>query len=707
MIAALAALAAASLAWGQTFDAAIVNAGTPGPHVQDLEDSLRCATRGWGAPSATGARERFDLADVVVFDASLSTPTAADLAPFAAVFYTANQPPADPQLLGDAFGAYLAAGGGIVIAGEALLVDYRPAGAFATGGWLPVAGNGSLVVPGGGLGIAAADASLAWDIGPTVGHPILWGFTAFDGDGSMQVQGQTVRSEAERIADWSNGVWAVAVREQGAGRTVALNMNPASDLVLSSSWRADTDGAQLLAGVLQWAARYERPQACANVDIARDRNCNDIDASVEGLTPIDVSSDLCQSMIDPETSQPYDNADDYWSHAVFDCAYPTFGFDTDNDFLSSGLIEVFVDGVDEPWVTYTLACDNCGDIFNPNQINTDCDASGDVCDGCPYVATDGPSGNQDADCLDDACDNCVATPNADQADTDGDGDGDACDNCPGVANPSVLGPGTETQLDADGDGFGDACDTCIQVPNVDQIDADGDELGDACDNCVDVPNLDQRDGDDDGVGDACDNCPSVQTGDITDRDLDGVGDACDNCLDDANGDQSDLDDDGWGDVCDNCPVFGNAEQSDQDGDGWGDFCDDCPETPDPLQLDVDLDGVGDACDNCLGLANSPQQDTDADGLGDACDLCEFMPSDNNEDRDGDGVGDICDNCPDDPNPDQADADGDTLGDACDAFSIRGGGELGVSGCTVGATPAPWIVVLLLAARRRLGDVPRG
>src|SRR3970040_1530763 len=76
----------------------------------------------------------------------------------------------------------------------------------------------------------------------------------------------------------------------------------------------------------------------------------------------------------------------------------------------------------------------------------------------------------DGDTIDDAIDNCPDVVNEDQADTDGDGVGDACndaddtdgdeyanllDNCPDDANPG--------QEDTDGDGIGDACDPINNV----------------------------------------------------------------------------------------------------------------------------------------------------------------------------------------------------------------------------------------------------
>lgn len=72
-------------------------------------------------------------------------------------------------------------------------------------------------------------------------------------------------------------------------------------------------------------------------------------------------------------------------------------------------------------------------------------------------------------------DNCPDVPNPDQMDSDDDGAGDACDNCPGLANGG--------QHDLDGDGLGDACDNCTSAPNPDQANGDGDELGDVCDLC--------------------------------------------------------------------------------------------------------------------------------------------------------------------------------------------------------------------------------
>lgn len=132
--------------------------------------------------------------------------------------------------------------------------------------------------------------------------------------------------------------------------------------------------------------------------------------------------------------------------------------------------------------------DNCRDVGNPGQTDTDADGQGDACDP-----------DDDGDGVLDAGDNCPLLANADQADTDGDGQGDACDD------------------DDDGDGFADAADNCPLLAGSDQGDPDGDGLGNPCD----------ADDDGDGIPDTMDNCPLSANGDQADSDGDGQGDACD------------------------------------------------------------------------------------------------------------------------------------------------------------------------------------
>ncbi|MCG7532395.1 thrombospondin type 3 repeat-containing protein [Psychrobium sp. MM17-31] len=76
----------------------------------------------------------------------------------------------------------------------------------------------------------------------------------------------------------------------------------------------------------------------------------------------------------------------------------------------------------------------------------------------------------------------------------------------------------------------------------------------------------------------------------------------------------DSDFDGISDPSDNCPNTTNPYQYDNDEDGIGNECD-----TDPYGQDEDNDGYGDGFDNCQSIANPEQLNFDNDGYGDACD----------------------------------------------------------------------------------------
>lgn len=160
-----------------------------------------------------------------------------------------------------------------------------------------------------------------------------------------------------------------------------------------------------------------------------------------------------------------------------DAGNPTFPLDADGTISDMGAypymcVDADGDGYGDPGhPENSCPDDNCPNIYNPTQFDSDLDSLGNECDNCAYAY------------------------NPDQSDIDTDSIGDACDNCPDIYNPD--------QLDIDVDGVGYVCDECI--------DTDDDGYGNpgystntcADDNCPDDYNPGQEDANNDNIGDAC------------------------------------------------------------------------------------------------------------------------------------------------------------------------------------------------------------
>jgi hypothetical protein len=192
----------------------------------------------------------FDSTNVTVFRAGDATPTLNDLKGYDATLVYCYSNFISTTALGNALASYAEAGGGIVVASDALcsVSRYGLAGRLATNGWLPY-------IPGmwePTNGQSTPDMTLLADIAD---HPILNGILSLNNGDDGYRDAIQLADGATQIAHWDNLEPLVCVRETNGTRLVALNFYPPSSDAIIGAWDSTTDGAQLMANALYWAAR--------------------------------------------------------------------------------------------------------------------------------------------------------------------------------------------------------------------------------------------------------------------------------------------------------------------------------------------------------------------------------------------------------------------------------------------------------------------
>jgi hypothetical protein len=186
------------------------------------------------------------ITDVTVIDAGATTPTLPELLQYDAVFTWLNMgyTYADTNALGNALADYVDAGGGVVHAFFSFLNSPDRIGGRWDAESYAALSSGNFAM--GFLHLVPVLTS----------HPILEGVTSFNGGNTgLHLTGVQAQGCAAVVARWSNGRPLVAARSgQRGGRVVALNLYPVSSNYDPQYWDAATDGGQLMANAVRFAA---------------------------------------------------------------------------------------------------------------------------------------------------------------------------------------------------------------------------------------------------------------------------------------------------------------------------------------------------------------------------------------------------------------------------------------------------------------------
>lgn len=222
----------ASVSIAQT-DVLVIGAASPQSWLDDVQNKL----------VATG---QFNT--VTTYNSySTGTPSLAYMQGFDAILVYTDYGAQDPVTLGNNLAQYVDGGGGVVSA------TFTNASVLITGNWNTA--TYQVCIPNSGQN---SSPQLTLGTIHPVCNPIMQGINTFDGgSSSYRSTSSAFTTGSYLVADWSNGEWLVAARENVGpmnARRVDLNFYPPSSDVRSDFWQSTTDGGMLMARSLLWAA---------------------------------------------------------------------------------------------------------------------------------------------------------------------------------------------------------------------------------------------------------------------------------------------------------------------------------------------------------------------------------------------------------------------------------------------------------------------
>ncbi len=224
------------------------------------------------------------FSQVDLFDATLGTPTLAQLQAYDAVMTWTNNSYNNATALGNVLADFVDAGGGVVssvFTNAETLVARRLGGRWISGGYEIIPGASGFTFGTATLG-AVAYAS----------HPVMSGVATFNGGaGSFRPITTSLNSGGLIVAKWSDGKTLAAVSTKLPNRADLGFFPPSSTIGGANFWQAGTNGDKLMANALLYTIKPY--VACASADTA---NVADVVAKLQasrrfsGVGTIDAQS---------------------------------------------------------------------------------------------------------------------------------------------------------------------------------------------------------------------------------------------------------------------------------------------------------------------------------------------------------------------------------------------------------------------------------